>query len=96
MHIYLAGPMTGYPNDNIEAFNEAAAKLRAEGHIVFNPAENFIADPKVDRRRCLALDLAWICLTAEGIVMLPGWGGSRGALAEHTTAIALNLPITYL
>lgn len=37
--IYLAGPMRGVPLFNFPAFHAAATKLRAEGHIVFNPAE---------------------------------------------------------
>ena len=39
MNVYLAGPMRGIENFNFPAFHAAAAKLRAEGHVVFNPAE---------------------------------------------------------
>lgn len=39
MRIYLAGPMRGYVNFNFPAFDYAAAQLRAEGHVVFSPAE---------------------------------------------------------
>ncbi len=38
--IYLAGPMTGLPDYNFPAFMKAAAYLRSQGAIVFNPAEN--------------------------------------------------------
>ena len=39
MRIYLSGPMTGIPDHNFAAFENAAYKLRGEGHFVINPAE---------------------------------------------------------
>ncbi|EGO2557451.1 DUF4406 domain-containing protein [Escherichia coli] len=38
LKIYIAGPMTGYPDYNRAAFNAKASELMAEGHIVLNPA----------------------------------------------------------
>jgi hypothetical protein len=39
MRVYVAGPMTGYPQENAPAFAEAAARLRALGHDVVTPVE---------------------------------------------------------
>ena len=39
MNIYVAGPMRGYPEFNFPAFHAATARLRGDGHSVFNPAE---------------------------------------------------------
>lgn len=114
MKLYLAGPMRGYPQFNYPAFTAAAAMLRSEGHVVFNPAENDVntgnkadagfADGDLAKaaaggfslRRALGDDLAWICAEADGIALLPGWQKSKGANAEHATAVALSLYIREL
>jgi hypothetical protein len=95
MRTYLAGPMSGLPDFNYPAFNAAAAKLRAAGHFVFNPAE---ANPpgSTDYRTCMAVDLAWICAHAEAIALLPGWYNSKGATVEKALADALGLKLIFL
>jgi len=95
MRLYLAGPMTGYPEFNYPAFYEAAANLRRAGHFVFNPAE---ATDHTDGNpiEYLLVDLAWIIAHAEGIAMLPGWDKSKGAKVEHALAEYLGLEIIYL
>lgn len=47
-------------------------------------------------RESLAIDLAYICGTANAIAMMPGWEKSKGANAEKATAEALGLKIIYL
>ena len=45
MRIYIAGPMSGLPDFNYPAFNQAEQRLLALGYEVENPATN--PDPRV-------------------------------------------------
>lgn len=108
MRIYLAGPMTGYPHFNAPAFDAATARLRAAGHLVFNPADNDrlngfepigatgdaaeAAARGFDLRVALKQDLSWICDHAEALVLLEGWERSKGVRAEMALAEALGIP----
>lgn len=47
-------------------------------------------------REALGMDLAWICAEADAIALLPGWRNSKGATAEHATAVALGLKVLEL
>ena len=46
--IYIAGPMTGYPEFNFPAFFRAQEKLEADGWQVFNPAQKDQEDGVVE------------------------------------------------
>ena len=39
MRIYISGPMTGRPDHNLAAFENAVCRLREQGHFVISPAE---------------------------------------------------------
>lgn len=95
MKIYLAGPMRGYPESNFPAFDFAAAKLRAEGHEVFSPAEcdrEQLKDGGVfSLRKALRADTEYITLHSDAVALLPGWEKSKGAVAEAALAVALGL-----
>lgn len=89
-HLYLSGPMTGYPQSNYPAFNEAAAELRAAGFTVWNPAEN--GDLGSQYSDLLRMDMEAI-LGVEGVATLEGWWSSKGAMVEVHMAGVLTLPI---
>lgn len=87
--LYISGAMTGQPDLNKPAFNAEAARLRALGYHVENPAE-------VD----LPAGATWsdymradipMLMRCDAIVMLDGWTASRGALIEHNLALALGM-----
>lgn len=92
-HVYLAGPMSGYPDYNRPAFHEAAKHLRKlhKDWKIFNPAELDEAlplpanAPVTDYYR---RDFEFL-KDAELMVVLPGWKNSTGAVWE--TGIAHNL-----
>ncbi|WP_063042293.1 MULTISPECIES: DUF4406 domain-containing protein [Nocardia] len=91
--VYLAGPMSGYPEWNFPAFHAAAAELRDLGLNVVNPAE--LDDPghvpgSEDWSWYLRRDLKKL-LDCDSIVLLPGWDESRGAKLEYRVAYELGM-----
>lgn len=91
--VYIAGPMTGLPDFNYPAFNAVAACLRARGLEAVNPAE---ATPPpsgawIDWMRLAIPQL----LGCEAVMMLPGWGKSRGARIELQIALGLGMPVSF-
>lgn len=85
MTLYLSGPMTGRLDWNYPAFHAAAKRLRAAGHVVFNPAENFDGETHHPRHVYVRMDLRAV-LDADAVAVLPGWFESAGARLEVAVA----------
>lgn len=104
--IYVAGPMTGYPEFNFPAFFAAQKQLEAEGWIVANPADK---DQEVDLdaeavrtgdaaraiKKGFDFREAYLwdvrhIIEGDAIYMLRGWQFSPGAVGEHAVAVAMK------
>lgn len=90
--LYLAGPMTGYPEYNFPLFNRAAKLLRELGYDVFNPAENTDNGEIQSLAYYMRLDIPAL-LASEAVVLLPDWQQSRGANLEVWIALDLDMPV---
>lgn len=87
--VYIAGPMTGLPEHNFPAFNEAEKALRERGFIPLNPAGNPMGLSPADYMR---IDLAMVGVS-DLVAMLPGWKLSIGANAEYSTAVSYRIEV---
>lgn len=90
--IYISGGMTGLPDLNFPAFNEAARKLRALGHRVINPAE-INTEGDLTWEQCMRADIRALC-DCHVLALLPGWETSKGAHLELHLAHRLGIEIT--
>lgn len=89
--VYIAGPVTGMPDHNHQAFAVAAHKAERQGCIVFNPT----ALPKgLEHHEYMVLCMPMVAMS-DAVHLLPGWHSSRGAKAEHEYALCLGKEIIY-
>jgi len=105
---YIAGPMRGYLKYNFPAFDAAAELIQSLGYKAISPAsidrehgfdgmsefdesnpESLRAVCKRDLDIILGLDKE----NGDGLIVLPGWEQSTGALAEVAVAKWLKLKI---
>jgi nucleoside 2-deoxyribosyltransferase len=89
--VYIAGPMTGYPDLNFPTFHRVAARYRAKGLEVVNPAE-INSDPAAGWVDCMRNDIREL-VTCDAIVLLPGSERSKGASLELHIARALGMGV---
>lgn len=98
MKVYIAGPMTGFPDFNYPAFERAELLLRTAGHDPINPTCGEPAPTTESAhpwewymRRALRQ-----VLEAEGIALLPEWAASRGATLERRVGLSIGIPVEEL
>jgi hypothetical protein len=80
--IYLSGPMTGLPDLNFPAFHAEAARLRALGYDVINPAD---LPEGISREECLRIDIMALMI-CDTLAQMDGCKASRGATLEAYVA----------
>ena len=85
--------------EGYEVFNPAEKDIKKYGETILKSPTGTVATIEkkgFSLREALAADTRFICLKAEAIALLPGWKGSKGAVAERALAKALGLKIIYL
>jgi hypothetical protein len=88
--LYLSGPMSNLPDMNFPAFHSMAARLRAAGHQVVNPAEINPGGGTWDE--CMRRDIVEL-MRCDTVATLPGWLSSEGAFLEVTIAQRLGMKV---
>lgn len=88
--VYVAGPMSGYPDHNFHEFRREAQRLRQIGFEVVNPVD-INPDPKTPWAECMKVDIKAL-MDCDLIALLPNWEASRGARLEVHIAQALGIP----
>lgn len=97
MILYIAGKYSGDVTDNIAKAREVAIKVWESGNVALCPHLNtahFEDDCKCTYDQFLNGVIA-LMRRCDGVVMIPGWEESKGALQEHALAVSLNMPIFY-
>lgn len=102
MRIYIAGPMSGLPNNGYDLFDKKESQLREAGWIVINPAEMDRGHgleeerdfSRADYMQAARRDLKAL-QTVDAVYMLDGFEGSPGACWEWAYAKELGLSVFY-
>ena len=105
--VYLSGPMSGITDSNFPAFHAWAARLRADGFDVVNPAEinpgpapqgaeaQSSAAWTARYNSCMRADLREM-MDCDAIALMPGWESSKGANLELHVAHRLGMEVIHL
>lgn len=96
MRLYIIGPVTGKPGNNLDAFKAAQKAMESLGHVADIPHSYvFVTEgwPQAMRRSVNRLTaFEGNAPLYDGVVRLPGWRKSKGATLENEVAGACGIP----
>lgn len=94
MKVYISGPVTG-TEDYMERFRAAEEKLKAAGHMVYNPAA---VNSRMPEGTAYGeyMRVSFLLLgMAEAVYMLEGWQQSGGAKMEYAVAEGMGYKLMF-
>ena len=91
--LYVAGPMSGYEDNNYPAFHEASERLRAAGYEVVSPAEFGAEEGSSVHYVDLIREDLRAMLDCHAVAVLENWWQSTGARNEVQVAGVLLMPV---
>jgi hypothetical protein len=108
MKVYIAGPITGMPEYNWEAFHWAEGKFPDSVNPLtwyLSPNAKFYKTVAVDEINAeygitkshgdYLREALSLLLTCSAIYLLPGWSKSAGASLEYRVAVACGMAVFY-
>lgn len=95
MRIYVAGPVTGKPHRNIEAFESAERSIRIGMPDATVLLPHWFVASDADWCKAMRASIETL-IKCEAVALLPGWQESRGATIEAEIADALQMAIIEL
>jgi hypothetical protein len=91
LRLYVSGPMSGYEDLNVKAFESAASRLREIGFSVESPHE-IVPIKSMPWVECMRIDIGAL-MHCDAIALLDGWDRSRGATIERALGIWLGFQV---
>lgn len=90
MRLYVIGPVTGVPEDNRPAFEEAATRLERAGYDACVPHWFIPAGTDWEPAMRRSVEMLVKC---DGVAALEGFGASKGARLEADLAAGIGMPV---